>query len=109
MTADSERQIRELLETRTRAFGRRDAATAATGYDDDLVLYDVVGPFVRRGKDPTGRLERWIASYRAGHVRLARRRGQLRLRQPRHGDVVRDHEEQPHPRLRHPCNASRTS
>ncbi len=60
MTADSERQIRELLETRTRAFGRRDAATAAAGYDDDLVLYDVVGPFVRRGEDPTGRSENWI-------------------------------------------------
>ena len=27
MTADGERQIRELLEARTRAFGRRDAAT----------------------------------------------------------------------------------
>ncbi|MGW3353096.1 hypothetical protein ACWDA3_58235 [Nonomuraea rubra] len=40
MTADSDRQIRELLETRTLAFGRRDAATAAAGYDDDLVLYD---------------------------------------------------------------------
>ena len=66
MTADSDRQIRELLETRTRAFGRRDAAAAATGYDDDLVLYDVVGPFVRRGEDPTDRLERWIASYRTG-------------------------------------------
>ena len=31
MTADSERQIRELLETRTRAFARRDAAAAAAG------------------------------------------------------------------------------
>jgi ketosteroid isomerase-like protein len=41
MTADSDRQIRELLETRTRAFGRR-------------------------GEDPTGRLDRWIASYRTG-------------------------------------------
>jgi len=29
MTADVERQIRTLLETRTRALGRRDAATAA--------------------------------------------------------------------------------
>ncbi len=38
MTADSDRRIRELLETRTRAFGRRDAATAAADYDDDLVL-----------------------------------------------------------------------
>ena len=66
MTADSERQIRELLETRTRAFGRRDAATAAAGYDDGLVLYDAVGPFVRRGEDPAGRLENWIASYRTG-------------------------------------------
>ncbi|MFK0264080.1 YybH family protein [Streptomyces angustmyceticus] len=66
MTADSDRQIRELLETRTRAFGRRDAATAAADYDDDLVLYDVVGPFVRRAEDPTGRLEKWIASYRTG-------------------------------------------
>ena len=27
--------------------------------------------------------------------------GQLRLRQPRHGDVVRGHQEPPHPRLRH--------
>ena len=70
MTAeDSVQQIRELLETRTQAFGRRDAATAAADYDDDLVLYDVVGPFVRRGEDPAGRLERWIASYRTpiGH------------------------------------------
>lgn len=66
MTPDSERQIRELLETRTQAFARRDATTAAAGYDDDLVLYDVVGPFVRRGEDSTGRLENWIASYRTG-------------------------------------------
>lgn len=69
MTADGERQIRALLETRTRAFGRRDAATAAAAYDDDLVLYDAVGPFVRRGEDPADRLARWIASYRTeiGH------------------------------------------
>ncbi|MDG4791606.1 hypothetical protein O7626_37895 [Micromonospora sp. WMMD1102] len=69
MTADSERQIRELLEARTRAFGRRDAGTAATAYHEDLVLYDAVGPFVRCDEDPTGRLERWIASYRTaiGH------------------------------------------
>ena len=66
MTADSERQIRELLETRTRAFGRRDATTAAACYDHDLVLFDVVGPFVRRGEDPADRLENWIASYRTG-------------------------------------------
>jgi ketosteroid isomerase-like protein len=66
MTADGERQIRELLETRTRAFGRRDAATAAAGYADDLVLYDAVGPLVRRGEDPAGRLEDWIGSYRTG-------------------------------------------
>lgn len=66
MTADSEEQIRQLLETRTRAFGRRDAATAAAGYDDGLVLYDAVGPFVRRGEDPTGRLEAWIALYGTG-------------------------------------------
>jgi ketosteroid isomerase-like protein len=66
MTADGDRQIRELLETRTLALGRRDAATAAAGYDDGLVLYDVVGPLVRRGEDPTGRLERWIALYRTG-------------------------------------------
>lgn len=70
MTAqDSEQQIRELLQTRTRAFARRDAATAAADYDHDLVLYDAVGEFVRRGEDPAGRLERWIASYRTpiGH------------------------------------------
>lgn len=66
MNADGEQEIRELLETRTRAFGRRDAATAAAAYDDDLVLYDAVGPFVRRGEDPTDRLERWIALYRTG-------------------------------------------
>ncbi|MGW7694909.1 YybH family protein [Streptomyces asiaticus] len=66
MTAASDRQIPDLLETRTRAFGRRDAATAAAGYDDDLVLCDAVGPFVRRGEDPAGRLERWMASYRTG-------------------------------------------
>jgi ketosteroid isomerase-like protein len=66
MTADSDRQIRELLETRTRAFGRRDAAAAAADYADDLVLYDAVGPFVRRGEDPADRLEKWIASYRTG-------------------------------------------
>ncbi|MEU5884094.1 nuclear transport factor 2 family protein [Spirillospora sp. NPDC047279] len=66
MTADGERQIRELLETRTWALGRRDAATAAAGYDDDLVLYDAVGPFVRRGEDPTGRLENWVALYGTG-------------------------------------------
>jgi ketosteroid isomerase-like protein len=66
MTADSERQIRELLQTRIRAFGRRDATTAAAGYDHDLVLYDVIGPFVRRGEDPADRLENWIASYRTG-------------------------------------------
>ncbi|MEV0563614.1 nuclear transport factor 2 family protein [Dactylosporangium sp. NPDC050588] len=66
MTAGSEQQIRALLETRTRAFARRDAATAAAGYDDDLVLFDAVGPLVRRGEDPADRLERWIASYRTG-------------------------------------------
>lgn len=66
MTEDSHRRIRELLETRTRAFARRDAATAAAAYDDDLVLYDAVGPFVRRGEDPAERLEGWIASYRTG-------------------------------------------
>ncbi|MER6209381.1 nuclear transport factor 2 family protein [Streptomyces sp. NPDC001642] len=66
MTADSDRQIRELLETRTRAFGRRDATAAAADYADDLVLYDAVGPFVRRGEDPADRLEKWIASYRTG-------------------------------------------
>jgi len=66
MTANSEQQIRELLETRTQAFGRREAATAAAGYDDDLVLYDVVGPFVRRGEDSTGRLENWLSLYRTG-------------------------------------------
>ncbi|MDG4830097.1 nuclear transport factor 2 family protein [Solwaraspora sp. WMMD1047] len=69
MTTESERQIRELLETRTRAFGRRDAATAAGAYHDDLVLYDLVGPFVRRDEDPADRLQRWMASYRTaiGH------------------------------------------
>lgn len=66
MTADGERQIRELLESRTLAFARRDAAAAAAGYDDDLVLYDAVAPFVRRGEDPADRLARWIASYRTG-------------------------------------------
>ncbi|MFD0687327.1 hypothetical protein [Actinomadura fibrosa] len=45
MTADSDRGIRELLETHTQALRRRDAATAAAAYDDDLVLYDAVGPF----------------------------------------------------------------
>lgn len=60
MNAVSERQIRELLETRTRAFPCRDAATAVVAYDD-LVLYDAVGPFVRRGEGPPDRLERWIA------------------------------------------------
>lgn len=64
--ADGDREIRELLEARTRAFGRRDAAGAAAAYDDDLVLYDAVGPFVRRGEDPAARLEKWIASYRTG-------------------------------------------
>ena len=66
MTAGGEQQIRALLEARTRAFARRDAATAAAGYDDDHVLYDAVGPFVRRGEDPADRLERWIASYSTG-------------------------------------------
>lgn len=66
MTADGDRQIRELLETRTRAFGNRDTATAAAAYDGELVLYDAVGPFVRRGEDPTERLERWIELYRTG-------------------------------------------
>ncbi|TDC81080.1 hypothetical protein [Actinomadura sp. 7K507] len=51
---------------RTLALGRRDAATAAADYDDGLVLYDVVGPFVRRGEDPADRLERWIALYGTG-------------------------------------------
>jgi ketosteroid isomerase-like protein len=69
MTASNEQQIRELLETRTRAFHHRDAATAAAAYDDDLVLYDAVGPYVRRGEDPSGRIERWLALYRTpiGH------------------------------------------
>lgn len=69
MTADSVQQIRELLETRTRALGQRDAATAAAAYDDDLVLYDAVGPFVRRSEDPADRLESWVALYRTpiGH------------------------------------------
>ncbi|MFF7656233.1 YybH family protein [Streptomyces sp. NPDC007983] len=30
------------------------------------MLCDAVGPFVRPGEDPAGRLERWIASYRMG-------------------------------------------
>lgn len=66
MTADGEEQIRTLLETRTRAFGHRDAATAAAAYDEDLVLYDAVGPFVRRGEASTDRLETWIDLYRTG-------------------------------------------
>ncbi|WP_372350874.1 nuclear transport factor 2 family protein [Streptomyces sp. KL116D] len=66
MSRDSEREIRALLEARTRAFGRRDAATAAAAYDDGLVLFDAVGPFVHRDEDPTDRLERWIALYGTG-------------------------------------------
>ena len=50
MTADSQEQIRTLLEARTQAFASRDAATAAAAYDEDLVLYDAIGPFVRRGE-----------------------------------------------------------
>lgn len=43
MTADSEGQIRELLETRTRAFGRRDAATAAVATRADRARAARVG------------------------------------------------------------------
>jgi ketosteroid isomerase-like protein len=69
MMATNEQMIRELLETRTLAFAHRDAAAAAAAYDDNLVLYDAVGPFVRRGENPTDRLESWIALYRTaiGH------------------------------------------
>ncbi len=63
MTSDGKQQIRELLETRTRAFAHRDAATAAAAYDDELVLFDAVGPFVRREEDPEARLEDWVALY----------------------------------------------
>ena len=45
----------------------------------------------------------------ADHVRLARRRGQLRLRQPRHGDVVRRSRRTATPPTSPPRNASRTS
>ncbi|BCB88134.1 hypothetical protein Psuf_054470 [Phytohabitans suffuscus] len=55
MTAAGERQIRELLEARTRALGRRDATTAATGYDDDLVLYDGLPPQAGRRLDDRSR------------------------------------------------------
>jgi ketosteroid isomerase-like protein len=66
MRADGEEQIRALLETRTRAFGHRDVATAAAAYSKDLVLFDAVGPFVRRGEASTDRLEKWIDLYRTG-------------------------------------------
>ncbi|MET8885373.1 YybH family protein [Streptomyces rubiginosohelvolus] len=66
MTTDGERQIRDLLESRARAFARRDAAGAAAAYDDDLVLFDAIGPFVRRGEEPADRLEGWVASYSTG-------------------------------------------
>lgn len=69
MTADSERQILDLLEARTEAFARRDPAAAAAAYGDDLVLYDAIVPFVRRDENPARRLEAWVASYRTpiGH------------------------------------------
>jgi uncharacterized protein (TIGR02246 family) len=63
MSTVSERQVRDLLETRTQAFEHRDAATAAGAYDPDLVLFDAVGPYVRRNEHPATRLENWIASY----------------------------------------------
>ncbi len=66
---DNEQQIRDLLNNRTRAFGRRDAASAAADYADDLVLYDVLGPFVRQGESQEGRLGAWITLYQTpiGH------------------------------------------
>lgn len=69
MRADHEQQIRALLEARTRAFAARDAGPAASPYSDDLVLFDAVGPFVRRDEDPSRRLEDWISLYRTpiGH------------------------------------------
>jgi ketosteroid isomerase-like protein len=66
MTADGGEQIRALLKARTEAFGRRDAAAAAAAYDEKLVLYDAVGPFVRRGEASADRLEAWIDLYRTG-------------------------------------------
>jgi ketosteroid isomerase-like protein len=66
MTADAEEQIRSLLETRTHAFGCQDAATAAAAYDEDVVLYDAVGAFVRRNESTTDRLQTWIDLYRTG-------------------------------------------
>jgi ketosteroid isomerase-like protein len=66
MNADHEEQIRMLLEARTRALADRDAATAAASYGNDVVLFDAVGPFVRRGEAPAERLKAWIGLYRTG-------------------------------------------
>ena len=48
MMAGSQEQVRTPLETRSQAFRHRDAATAAAPYGEQLVLFNAVGPFVRR-------------------------------------------------------------
>jgi ketosteroid isomerase-like protein len=59
-------EIRQLFETRTRALARRDAATLSAADDPAVVVFDAVGPFVRRGAETTARKREWLAAYRTG-------------------------------------------
>jgi ketosteroid isomerase-like protein len=63
---DAEAEIRELLETRTRALASKDAATLAAANDAAVVVFDAVAPFVHRGAETTARKQEWLAAYRTG-------------------------------------------
>jgi len=62
----AEAEIRELLETRTRALATKDAATLAAANDPAVVVFDAVAPFVHRGAETTARQHEWLAAYRTG-------------------------------------------
>lgn len=63
---NAEAEIRELFETRTRALAGKDAATLLDSDDAAVVVFDAVGPFVRRGAETAARKREWLAAYRDG-------------------------------------------
>jgi ketosteroid isomerase-like protein len=63
---NAEAEIRELLATRTKALAGKDAATLAAANHADVVVFDAVAPFVRRGAETTARKQEWLAAYRTG-------------------------------------------
>ncbi|GAA2757719.1 YybH family protein [Actinopolymorpha rutila] len=62
----AEAEIRELLETRTRALAGKDAATLVAANDAAVVVFDAVAPFVHRGAETAARKQEWLAAYRTG-------------------------------------------